>query len=222
MRNRISVQSWLSVPPAPAWMVTTAGPLSYSPVNSASSCSRPTSPDRRSTDRSSSSRHSGSSSGQLEHAVQLGHLGLERAHRLQLALDARPLGGDLRAPSAGRPRSPAPPSARSSSASARLLRGRVEVVARPREAAADLLDRALQLLGRPRPLRLRGHGATPRGSACTSCRCRTSTDRCGSGSSPGRRGAARPPGRDPRTASRRRRCSRAAASSSRPAASACS
>ena len=40
MRRRISAQSCASVPPAPAWIVTTASPASYSPEKSASSCSR--------------------------------------------------------------------------------------------------------------------------------------------------------------------------------------
>src|ERR1700753_156841 len=31
IRRRISAQSWESVPPAPAWTVTTASPASYSP-----------------------------------------------------------------------------------------------------------------------------------------------------------------------------------------------
>src|SRR5882757_204381 len=43
MRRRISAQSWESVPPAPAWTVTTASPASYSPLKrraSSSSASR--------------------------------------------------------------------------------------------------------------------------------------------------------------------------------------
>ena len=40
MRRTISAQSCASVPPASAWMVTTASPASYSPEKSASSCSR--------------------------------------------------------------------------------------------------------------------------------------------------------------------------------------
>ena len=40
MRSSISPQSWASVPPVPAWMVTRASPLSYSPEKSASSWSR--------------------------------------------------------------------------------------------------------------------------------------------------------------------------------------
>ena len=39
MRSSISAQSWASVPPAPALTCTTAGPASYSPVNSAASWS---------------------------------------------------------------------------------------------------------------------------------------------------------------------------------------
>ena len=39
MRRSISAQSCASVPPVPAWIVTTASPASYSPEKSASSCS---------------------------------------------------------------------------------------------------------------------------------------------------------------------------------------
>ena len=49
IRRSISVKSCASVPPASDWIVTTASPASYSPVNSAASSSR------------SSSRTSGSS-----------------------------------------------------------------------------------------------------------------------------------------------------------------
>src|SRR6185312_12868393 len=39
MRRRISAQSWESVPPAPAWTVTTASPASYSPLKRRASSS---------------------------------------------------------------------------------------------------------------------------------------------------------------------------------------
>jgi hypothetical protein len=40
IRSSISVKSCASVPPASDWIVTTAPPPSYSPLKSASSCSR--------------------------------------------------------------------------------------------------------------------------------------------------------------------------------------
>src|SRR5215218_2901832 len=49
IRSRISAQSWESVPPAPAWTVTTASPASYSPLNRRASSS---SARRRSTEPS--------------------------------------------------------------------------------------------------------------------------------------------------------------------------
>src|SRR5215203_2625040 len=49
IRRRISAQSWESVPPAPAWTVTTASPASYSPLNRRASSS---SASRRSTELS--------------------------------------------------------------------------------------------------------------------------------------------------------------------------
>ena len=49
MRSSISAQSWASVPPAPALTCTTAGPASYSPVNSAASWSASISPRTRRT-----------------------------------------------------------------------------------------------------------------------------------------------------------------------------
>src|SRR5215213_10142037 len=39
MRSRISAQSWESVPPAPAWTLTTASPASYSPLKRRASSS---------------------------------------------------------------------------------------------------------------------------------------------------------------------------------------
>ncbi len=47
MRSSISAQSCASVPPASAWIITTASPSSYSPLNSASSCSRSSSRPQR-------------------------------------------------------------------------------------------------------------------------------------------------------------------------------
>ena len=55
MRSRISAQSCASVPPASAWIVTTASPLSYSPENSASSWSRSSSRRNGASDVATSS-----------------------------------------------------------------------------------------------------------------------------------------------------------------------
>ena len=55
MRSRISAQSCASVPPVPAWMVTTASPPSYSPVKRASSWSRASSSRSGSIDAAISS-----------------------------------------------------------------------------------------------------------------------------------------------------------------------
>ena len=96
MRSIISAQSCASVPPVPDCSVTTASPVSYSPLNSAASCS------------CSSSARSGSERGRdlaLQFAaVHRGELACvvvvahERAVAVEPSRDARVLGGNLRGP----------------------------------------------------------------------------------------------------------------------------
>ena len=106
MRSSISAQSCESVPPAPAWTVTTASPPSYSPLNSRASSS---SASRSSTEPScvASSRAISSSSPVISASSSRSPtVGLELAEALQLALSAG-VGGRWCGPRCpGRPRSP--------------------------------------------------------------------------------------------------------------------
>ena len=80
MRRRISAQSWESVPPAPAWTVTTASPESYSPLKrraSSSSASR----DSTAASWPSVRPPSRSSSGQLGEVAEFADVGLQRRGR---------------------------------------------------------------------------------------------------------------------------------------------
>ena len=107
MRRRISAQSWESVPPAPAWTVTTASPASYSPL-------------KRRASSSSASRDSTVGQltlqfaldllvflGQLGEVVEFADVGLQPPEHLQPALGAGVGGGGPRrdllvVPEAGR------------------------------------------------------------------------------------------------------------------------
>ena len=107
MRSSISAQSCESVPPAPAFTVTTASPASYSPENrrASSSSARRASIDARC---SSSSRRDGVVLlGQLLERLEVADVRLERAERLEPPSDGGVLGGHggrvlLVVPEAGR------------------------------------------------------------------------------------------------------------------------
>ena len=107
IRRRISAQSWESVPPAPAWTVTTASPASYSPLNSRASSS---SPRRFSTEPAEPQlgRDLLVVVGHLGQVAEIGDIGLQAAEQLQPALrpgvgGRGPCGGLLVVPEAGLP-----------------------------------------------------------------------------------------------------------------------
>ena len=102
MRSSISAQSWLSVPPAPGWMLTMASPASNSPVKSrcSSSASRtpPTSADSRfDVLRQFVGDHLvlGLLGGHVEQQLELVHLRGELLEVLELALQPAVTGAQL-------------------------------------------------------------------------------------------------------------------------------
>ena len=107
MRSSISAQSCESVPPAPAFTVTTASPASYSPENRRASSS---SASRDSIDARCSSSSAGDGVvllGQLLERLEVADVGLERAEGLEPPSDGRVLGRHRRrvllvVPEAGR------------------------------------------------------------------------------------------------------------------------
>ena len=117
MRSSISAQSWESVPPAPAFTVTTASPASKRPEKSRSSSS---SASRRSTESScpvSSAAISSSSTASSASSARSSTSWLRRAEALEPALGPRVLRRDLGGLAPGRPRTRAvaspPPADRS-------------------------------------------------------------------------------------------------------------
>ena len=202
MRRSISAQSWASVPPSPALIVTTASPASCSPekrrassrparvssARSIPSASSPSMPGSRSPPRSSSrSRSAISASPSISSA--------RARYWLRRPLAAACVGRDARrrglvVPEAGRAHLPL------ELRDALLERRRVEVLAeRPGPlaeggGARDQLVEREGGVGAHRPGRPR---ARRRGTSCTSCRSRRGRGRCGRPCPRRTAPAARPP-----------------------------
>ena len=153
MRSSISVQSCASVPPAPALSVTIASPPSYSPVNSASSCSASISASSAGARRVGLGRQIARPRDQLEQRRQVADLAVEAPVGVEFARARALLGTDTcRAPrvvpEAGRGELPVQLLEASSSAAGS------KVITDPGQPGPQLLGSALELRGRPHLRRL--------------------------------------------------------------------
>ena len=137
MRSSISAQSCASVPPAPAWIETTASPASYSPLKSASSWRRSSSLPERLQLRLDVAGELGLELEQLGGVVVLA---LEPLVALEALRQSRECSVETRSRVRWSSQKPGSPSSCSSSATRVATASGSKVITNPGELGSDLLE----------------------------------------------------------------------------------